>query len=238
MTITALDDWGTGTDGSTSQASASVSPTTDYAVVVGVICERFNATPTKPTISDGFTGVTWTEIDDFLFDTTGNEERITIWATKFPSGGGSGTITIGFNSETMDYRRCLCFETDEGDLSGTISAWFDQTKRGSTDSSASSEAVTLDTTPTEPVFGIFATEDSSNPGVGPGTGFTEIQETTHSGSTNGTLQSQYDLTPVDAVVDATFSASRDHTAFVWEVKAVPAAATSPSWTGSVSSGWW
>jgi len=182
-----------------SLTSATITPQPNSLLIV-VVTNAHGSSPIGwSTCSDTLTGTgSWTRNAD-IDDNQSNNYGIAVWTAQCGATPGSGTVTPTWTNSTSNRKVMFVFEVPFGfDTTTPIR----QTKTGS--NATATPSLTFDNTPlaSSTVFGAIGSKSDPDSVITPGTGFTEVAEDVSGvSSPTNTGQAEYDLTPVDGVVD-------------------------------------
>ena len=167
---------------STSDTTASFSPTGDGLILAWVDTLKSGGFTTGISISDSFGGLSWTQYDPGGIGLL----RISLFVAKAPASPGSGTVTFTYN-ESLNRK---CWGVDE--TTGQDVSEVSENKMTTSDDSNSTLSLTMTDFATGNLFyGKIGTRAVSGDTVTPGTNETEIVEVQSTGGSRTMGQSEY-----------------------------------------------
>lgn len=182
------------TGSATSLTSASVSPSSD-ALLIAIIKTTGDRSGSLALSSTTLANVgSWTTVTPTY---SGNADAGTLMIAyaQITGSPGSGTVTASWTSGS----NAVMFLVE---VTGhNTSAPVTQSKIGSASTTGTTYSLTLDASPASTSAVIAGLAHRSITGITPGASFTELGDTTPSGSGNQRAQSQYDLTSATTTVD-------------------------------------
>ena len=168
---------GTDNSGFTSVATASVTPSTNYLVLLSVHSRTgITEDPNQPTATG--CDLTWEVVNSIVYDTTSSSRRrLTLFrAMGIPS---AGVVTIDFGGQSQTEAAWSIEQVSGVDTSGTNGSGAVVQSATNKDETLTSDTltVTLDAfeSPNNGTFGCFGDADNTHT-VTPGSGFTELVE--------------------------------------------------------------
>lgn len=225
---------GSVTSPTTSEATASITITADRLTLLAITVQT-NDSSTPPTITPTATGVTFTSLQDNLYDNSGVDRvRQQAWRAM-PASNATGAITIALSASA----RTLVWTVDEFDgvdTGGTNgSAAVVQSAKAGNTSNVTSRTVTLasfaDAT-NNWAWGVFAQHrgNATPPDMTEGSGFTKLAEPTGAQAGDSVVMLSEYVLGEDTSVDVTSDISKPIGGIAVEV------AASGSETGAAADG--
>jgi len=210
---------GSDTDSGTTATTASVSPTSNNLILLGIVNTDSGAAPTISGL-----GLTWVQIDSSTFNVTSQDRRINLFralGTVTP-----GTVTITFGSGTQDIRWSMgqFSGIDTGGTNG--SGAIVQSAKNVSETAATSWTVTLGafSNVDNGAYGCFGASGSDGATVG--SGFT-LLSTAGGDPDNTNLTSEW-RADNDTSVDYSQTNSHRMGGIAVEIKAAVAGGSAPS----------
>ena len=181
-------------------ATASITPTANRLVLVGVVLSHASEVPNTPTLSGN--GLTWVLEDSQAFFTVGTPLKKLFVFRAMGASPTAGAISISWATQTMTGAAWTVFELAGVDTTGANGAGAILESVPGASDSADPFSITL-TVSGAATVGVFATNQTSN--ITPGTGFTELGEANHSAPTTA-IFSEFQAA-ADLTVDVDFTAA-------------------------------
>lgn len=148
-----------------------MSPLPNRVILVAVRNKRTAGTPTVPVLSGTQCGLTWTQLDTVVYDTT-TQERITLFKAN-GSGAIAGTLQFTFGGTTQNGCQWVVLELQLADDTGG-SALVQTVQASSSGSTQASATLSAFGDTDNATIGIFAKTGSGSWSAG--TGFTQVSE--------------------------------------------------------------
>ena len=208
------------TDASSYTTTASWTPTAGQLVIVAVE-NALSGTPTTPTLSGN--GLTWgTPIKSYLYDSSGTQFRLSIFAALTGGSPSNGTVTADFGGVTQLAGSISVEEFDGADVSGTAADAIIQSVSGTANLSGTSESITLAalSDSSNASFGFFGHE--ANEATVQGSGYTLLNSDSHGSGPSSGIGTEYKV-PGSTTVDASWTTSVGKGGIALEIKAGTAA---------------
>jgi hypothetical protein len=174
-----------------SYATASYTPAANRILIATVENEIGSGTPTIPTLSGN--GLTWTQVDTYVPDSTGTQVRITMFIVKTGGSPSTGAVTADFGGVAQAGCNIIIDEVDGADLSGTAlqAIVAGQIKRGSVNAASNtSESITLDSAITSGNSSYAVIMHQADEATTAGSSHTKLIDASHSGP-SGAIASMY-----------------------------------------------
>lgn len=224
ISITSLTS-GTDTDGGSSSATASITPSSNKLILLSVYSRTgITAEPNEPTVSGN--GLTWVKINGIYFDTTSSSRKKITLFRAMGSSPSTGAITINFAGQNQTDVYWMVEEVTGMETSGTngSGAIIQSATRKEESWSGGTITATLAAfaSTDNATFGTFLADRGAGTST-VGSGFTALQRIDD--SFNNMLD-EYKNTN-DTSVDATFDAGTGLSAggIAIEIKAAAVAST-------------
>lgn len=170
-----------------SYATGSYTPTAN-TLLLAFVHNQLSGTPQTPTFSGN--GLTWTQVTTYLFDNSGAQDRLTVFASWTGAAPTNGAGTADFAGNVQD-GCCVIVDQFSGvNFDGNVLNSIVQNKTGSLNTSGNSENISLTNAigagnATTGCFGHEANETLTN-----GSGYTTLGNGSHAGP-NGSLMAEY-----------------------------------------------
>lgn len=204
-----------------SYATGSRTPTANQFSIAAVTNDSASGTPTTPTLSGN--GITWTQLDTYVWDTSGGQARTTVFVAKNGASPSAGAVTADFGGVSQAGCNVIVDEFDGVDVSGTSAQCIVQFKRGGADSSDTSDTIVMDAgiTSGNASYGTFSHQAEESHTAGDG--HTNLADSSHAGPACATC-SMF-KSAGSQTVSATWTTSSRHGGFALEIKAAATAIT-------------
>lgn len=187
----------------TSQATASITPTSNYLILLSVTSRTaISANPNQPTATGN--GLTWVVINSVIWDSTSSSRKRLTLLRAMGASPSTGAITIDFGGQNQTDINWSVDQVSGIDISGTNGSGAVVQSATNKDESGTAATLTVALSgfgsTDNGTFGVLSGDGTGTNTFSAGTGFSSI------GYTNGNLQ----LAPEwknsnDTSVDGTFS---------------------------------
>jgi hypothetical protein len=212
---------GTNTD---TYTTASFTPTAS-SLIIACYSATNGALPPTPTVTGG--SLTWTAIDNFLWDTT-TQGKLFVFAAQASGSPSSMTVTFdhGVGSGTIGAEWSV-FEATGSDVANGVSQCFVQKIKSTADSTGTSVSITLAAASNSNNRPFLWVIHFANQATTERTNWTEIGDTNHSLPSTG-AESQWRSDTFETTASASWLTSSGFGAIAFEIKAGSATATNHS----------
>src|SRR5688572_7949276 len=157
----------------TSYATGSRTPTANKYSIATVTNDSASGTPTTPTLTGN--GLTWSQLDTYVWDTASGQARTTVFVAKNGASPSAGAVTADFGGVSQAGCNVTVEEiAGDVDVSGTALQTIVQFKRGAADSSDTSESIVMDSGITSGNASYGVISHQAEEGHTPGNGHTEL----------------------------------------------------------------
>lgn len=198
---------------STSETTASISPSANALLLVVVSVTVAAESPSISSITSTLSGLgTWTAIGETWHDAA-NNSFVAAWRCKCGATPGSGTVTV--NASVSFNRWVVSVIEITGENTTTPVANF----KSGTGTSAT-PSLTLDSTPAADscVIGVLTSQGDTN-GVTEGGAYVELIDISSGGGATARQHVEYDLSPGSTTVDWSAAATTSNSFIAFEVQA-------------------